>query len=79
LVNFGVLITNLAGDRSRAVAFSQKTPKTAQKTPISYLENGWSDEHHLPLILIGAATFYCDFSKPRIKDVFFCQKTPKTA
>ena len=30
--------------------------KNAQKTPISYLKNGWSDEHHLPFLIVNIET-----------------------
>ena len=41
-------------------------PKATQKTVFWYLENGESDEHHLPLNLIDLSTSYllCDISKP---------------
>jgi hypothetical protein len=70
------LITNLPGKVAHQEAFSVKTPKTAQKTPISYLKNGSSYELLLPLILIRMATFYCNISNPHSIDG---QKTPKTA
>ena len=42
--------------------YRKKPPKTAQKTPILQLSNGWSYEHHLYLILTRMSTFYCEHS-----------------
>ena len=66
-------ITNLSSDRSRAGQFSQ----TTQKTPISYLKNSWFDEHHLPFILSGMATFNNDVQNRTRKAHFSARKRQK--
>ena len=66
LVNFMVLNTTLGGDRAGEDAFSLKPPKTAEKPPNLYLENRWSYELRLALILSRKTTFLSNLSVPNV-------------